>query len=314
VPQTTLTELVGCTVPIQQAPMGGVTTPELAAAVAEAGGIGSFPCFGPTPEQIDSLLDDLASRTSGVLAANFLTPNLDPRAIEAAARHVAIVDFFWAEPDPRPVGVAHEAGAHVLWQVGSVAEAEQAAAAGCDAVAVQGVEAGGHVWGESPLLPLLTRTLEVVDVPVIAAGISSPGSLADVLEAGAAGIRVGTRFIATEESGAHPSYIEAVVGAGPDDTEITGGFSLCPLCAIRPRARVLRSALEAARELEGDIAGKVTMPDGRTEDLPRLAGIPPVRSASGHVEAMAMYAGQSAGEVTGIKKAAEVVADLAAGL
>src|SRR5215468_12479591 len=145
---TRFTELTGCRVPVQQAPMGSVSTAALAVAVAEAGGVGSITALGMTAARLDALLAGMTAKTAGVLAANFLTAAIDPEEVAAAAARVRIVDFFWADPDPRLVEIAHRGGALACWQVGSLDEARAAAEAGCDVVAVQGVEAGGHVRGE----------------------------------------------------------------------------------------------------------------------------------------------------------------------
>src|SRR5215470_19277088 len=156
---TRYTELTGCRVPVQQAPMGSVSTAALAVAVADAGGVGSIGVLGMSPAQVDKVLAGLAARTGGVLAANFLTGGIDPEAVAAAAARVRIVDFFWADPDPALVEVAHRGGALACWQVGSLAEARAAAEAGCDVIAVQGTEAGGHIRGHSELRPLLDSVL-----------------------------------------------------------------------------------------------------------------------------------------------------------
>ena len=144
---TRFTEVVGCQVPIQQAPMGSVSTPALAVAVADAGGVGSITALGLIAVEIDRVLAGIAARTTGVLAANFLTGHIDPEAVAAAAARVRVVDFFWAGPDPALVELAHRDGALACWQVGSLDEAKAAADAGCDVVAVQGIEAGGHIRG-----------------------------------------------------------------------------------------------------------------------------------------------------------------------
>jgi len=143
--------------------MSSVSTAALAVAVADAGGVGSITALGMTAAQVDDLLAGMAARTAGVLAANFLTGGIDPEAVAAAAARVRIVDFFWADPDPALVEVAHRGGALVCWQVGSLDEAVAAADAGCDVVAVQGTEAGGHVRGHSELRPLLESVLGRVD-------------------------------------------------------------------------------------------------------------------------------------------------------
>src|SRR5260370_40156574 len=92
---TRFTELAGCRVQIRQAPMGGVSTPALAVAVAEAGGVGSITALGLTAVELDQVLAGMAAQTTGVLAANFLTGHVDREAVAAAAGRVRIVDFFW---------------------------------------------------------------------------------------------------------------------------------------------------------------------------------------------------------------------------
>lgn len=305
---TRYTDLAGCRVPVQQAPMGSVSTATLAVAVAEAGGVGSITVLGMSPAQVDKVLGGMAARTAGVLAANFLTADIDPEAVAAAAARVRIVDFFWADPDPALVEVAHRGGALACWQVGSPDEARAAAEAGCDVIAVQGTEAGGHIRGHSPLLPLLESVRGLgYDLPVLAAGgIGSARAFAAALAAGADGVRAGTRFVAAAESGAHPLYRQAVVDAAAGATEITGAFSACPLCATSPRARVLRSCVAALRELDGDTAGETTA-GGRRVAVPRGHGTPPGAAATGHIEAMPMYAGESAALISSVEPAAAIL-------
>lgn len=304
---TRFTELAGCRVPIQQAPMGLVSTPALAVAVADAGGIGSITALGLSAVQLDKVLAGMTARTTGVLAANFLTGQIDREAVAAAAERVRVVDFFWADPDPALVELAHRGGALACWQVGSLGEARAAADAGCDVIAVQGIEAGGHVRGHSPLLPLLESVLGQLDLPVLAAGgIGDGRAFAGVMDMGAAGVRAGTRFVATDESGAHPAYKKSVAAAAAGSTEITGAFSVCPLCATMPRARVLRSCIHALHDLAGDTVGETTV-GGQRITLPRGHGLPPAAAATGHVAAMAMYAGESAAAIPGIEPVAQVI-------
>ncbi len=311
---TPMTELVGCSVPIQQAPMGPVAGPELVQAVAEAGGLGTLTALGRSAEQLAEVLGGICARTTGAIAANFLTDNMDRECIEVAASLVRVVDFFWSDPDARLVEVAHAGGALAIWQIGSVDEARAAADAGCDLIVAQGTEAGGHIRGDLPLLPLLGGVLDAVSVPVLASGgIGTARGVAAVLAAGAAGVRIGTRFVATEESDAHPAYKQALVSARAGETEMTDAFSvMCPLCAQRPRVRVLSSALSAAQALEGDIVGETDMGGQRTA-LPKFAGLPPHKGISGYVEAMVLYAGDSVDGVNEVTTAAKVVHQLADG-
>jgi nitronate monooxygenase len=309
---TRFTELAGCRVPVQQAPMGSVSTAALAVAVAEAGGVGSITALGMTAAQVDSVLAGMTAKTAGVLAANFLTAGIDPEAVAAAAARVRVVDFFWADPDARLVEIAHRGGALACWQVGSAGEARAAAEAGCDMVAVQGTEAGGHVRGDSRLRPLLESVLGQVGVPVLAAGgIGDARAFAAALAAGADGVRAGTRFVAAAESGAHPAYKQAVTAAAAGATEITGAFSVCPLCATSPRARVLSSCVGALRDLDGEVAGETTT-GGRRITLPRGHGLPPGTAATGHIDAMPMYAGESAAAISAVEPAGQIIGAWAA--
>jgi NAD(P)H-dependent flavin oxidoreductase YrpB (nitropropane dioxygenase family) len=250
---------------------------------------------------------------AGVLAVNFITEEVDPAAVTVAGARVRIVDFFWNTPNAKLVDAAHEGGALVNWQVGALSDAVLAAEAGADIVTVQGTEAGGHVRGDTPLLALLAAVLRAVDVPVLAAGgIAEPRALAAVLAAGAAGARLGTRFIAAEESGAHPEYVLALLAAGPESTEITDGFAVCPMCATLPRVRALRSAIAAVGAVEGGTVGFVQTAGGE-DPLPVRAGLPPHTGVRGEIHAMALYAGQGVQHVNAVQPAAEIVRELAEG-
>lgn len=310
--RTRLTDLVGCTAPIQQAPMGTVSSMELAVAVAQAGGIGSINTLSVSRETLRRRLDAMCEQTDGALAVSFLTNDIDTDAVAEAASRVRVIDFFWADPRPDVIDVAHRGGALVNWQVGSVEEAKAAVEAGADIVCAQGVEAGGHCRGDTSLLPLLCGVLDAVDVPVLAAGgIADARGVAAVLAAGASGVRMGTRFIATDESAAHPDYVTAILAAGANSTCITDAFNDCPLCASAPRARVLVSAMDAVEAVEVDVVGTIQDVDGDAP-IPRRSWIPPTRNVTGQIEAMCMYAGESVALVNTVVPARQLVRSLAA--
>ena len=307
---TAFTELLGCRVPLQQAPMGGVTTPDLVAAVADAGAVGMVPAQMLPAEALAALLDDLARRTGGVVGVTFLLPfGADPACVEAAAAGARLVDFYYGDPDPALVARVHDGGALASWQAGSAAEARAAADAGCDLVAVQGVEGGGRIRGRVALLPLLAEVLDTVQVPVVAAGgIATGRGMAACLAAGAAGVRVGTRLLATREAGAHPAYVAALLEASAEDAVLTDAFSVMWPNGPEPH-RTLRSALEAAEAFQGEVVGETRM-GAATLPVPRF-GVPcPNRDTTGEVAAMVHYAGQSAGAVHDVRPAAEVVGEL----
>jgi len=308
--ETAFTKLVGVARPLQAAGLPAITTQDLVAAVCSAGGLGMVPTPLVSPARLEATLDALAERTRGRFGANFLMPFLDLDCLDIAARKARVVEFFYGDPEDALVKRAGQHGALVSWQVGSLREALAAERAGCDFIVAQGSEAGGHVRGTAGLLPLLAQVLGAVRVPVLAAGgIATARDLAAVLAAGAAGARLGTRFVACRESGAHQDYIAALLAARAEDTCLTQAFS-----AGWPNAphRVLRSAIDAASALTGDVAGEIVL-EGRVVPLERWSVIAPTRETSGKIDAMALYAGESVASIDAITPAAEIVRELCDG-
>ncbi len=296
--------------PLQLAGMPGVTTPALVAAVANAGGLGMLGAGRLPPPALAAVLDDVRRRTTGAVGVNFLLPFLDRECVAVAAPRVRVVEFFYGEPDPALVALVHAGGALASWQVGSLEEARAAARAGCDLIVAQGSEAGGHVRGRIGLLPLLGDVLDAVPVPVVAAGgIGTARAMAAALAAGAAAVRLGTRFVAAAESGAHPEYQAALLAARAEDTVLTEVFSV-----MWPHAphRVLRSCIAAAEAFPGEVTGTFRLGDAELP-LPRFAVPCPLRDTTGAIPAMALYAGESVSAVRRIEPAADIVAALASG-
>jgi len=201
-------------VPVVQAGMGGISRHELAAAVSDAGGLGTIAGVrAPIAEEIAAAREI----TGRPIAVNLLLPFLRPGDAAQAAGADAIVTF-WGEPRRL---------AKTTWihQCGSVPEAKAAAAAGADAVIAQGLEAGGHVRGTLPLLELLERVCAAVEIPILAAGaIIDVDDVRAALDAGASAAVVGTRFLLSNESHAHPEYKRRCLEAG--ETVLTELFGL----------------------------------------------------------------------------------------
>src|SRR5437763_15250678 len=107
---TRFTKLVGCRVPIQQAGMGGVASPELALAVAEAGGLGMLGGVLIPAPVLAEMLDGMRRQTSGVFGVNFLMPFLDRDAVAVAAARARVVEFFYDQPDAGLVEIVHRGG------------------------------------------------------------------------------------------------------------------------------------------------------------------------------------------------------------
>ncbi|MET1000423.1 MAG: nitronate monooxygenase [Acidimicrobiia bacterium] len=301
---TRFTDLVGCDAPIQLAPMGAISSSDLLRAVVDAGGMGMCSLPMAPADAVAQLLDALLEVTP--IGFNVLVPFLDLDVIDAAASRCRLVDFYHGPVDAAVVARVHDGGAFAGWQTGDVDEARAAADAGCDVLVVRGTEGGGRMYGGRGLWPLLAEVLDAVDVPVLAAGgIASGRLLAAALAAGADGVRLGTRFVATLESGAHDAYKQALVTAPGDGTVLTEAYATMWPDTVRT-ARVLRRALAAAEATEQDPVGQMMMGPMQV-DVPRFGVAPPPASATGDVDAMAMYAGESAGAVTSIEPAREVL-------
>ena len=292
--------------------MGSVSaSPRLPLAVMAAGGHAMYPALALPPAALEPVLEAFAGeRAWGV---NFIVPMMHPASLELVTARAPYVDFFLTDPDARLVARVHAAGARCGWQVESGAEARAAEAAGCDVVIAKAWESGGRKRIEGPtLLALLDAVLDSVEVPVVAAGgIASARGVAAALAAGADGVRVGTRFIAAEESDAHPAWVSGVIAAGAEESVVSSAFNV-GLPEPGPH-RVLRRSIEAAEALAGEQAGVVRLA-GAEIPVPRFGAQPPTHESTGAIEAMPFYAGQSAGAVRAVQPAADIVADLAGGL
>jgi nitronate monooxygenase len=211
-----LLERLGIAAPVVQAGMGGgLSRHELAAAVSEAGGLGTIAVNGAAA--IERELAAARRLTGRPLAVNLLLPFARRDWFEAAAGADVVVTF-WGRPRRRTPGTW-------IHQCGSVREARAAHAAGTDAVIVQGVEAGGHVRGTTPALELLEQVRAALPAGyplLLAGGIAARGDVERALERGAVAAVAGTRFLLSPESRAHPGYRRRLLQA--EETVLTELF------------------------------------------------------------------------------------------
>lgn len=202
-----LLQRLGLELPIVQAGMGGgLAGHELAAAVSAAGGLGTIGVL--PPGELRGEIADARRVTDAPLAVNLLLPFARRGHFEAASEADVVVTF-WGRPRRRT-------GKIWIHQCGTVEEALAAREAGADAVIAQGVEAGGHVRGSVAAIELLGRAREALgrDYPVMSAGaVVDRDDVRLRLEAGAEAVVCGTRFLASDESGAHPAYKARLVEA-----------------------------------------------------------------------------------------------------
>lgn len=258
--------------PIVLGPFGGLSSVELAAAVSEAGGLGSYGLYGYDGDRIRSTIASLQAATSKPFAVNIWLPTGDE--VEPNAQHAifaqalepfysavgldvparpdrylpsleeqteaileaapAVLSVVFGVPSPSLVEEAHRRGIRVIGTATTVAEAVALSDAGVDAVVATGLEAGGHrVSFRKPaeesligLFALLPQVVDAVDVPVIAAGgISDRRGVSAAFALGAAGVQVGTAFLATAESAANDGHREAIRSTAADETVLTRSMS-----------------------------------------------------------------------------------------
>jgi len=183
----------------------------------------------------------------------------------------------------------------------------------------QGVEAGGHVLGATPLKQLLDSVVPLAgEVPVIAAGgLADADDVSAAMALGASGVLLGTRFVATRESAAHQLYKEALLAAGADSTVRTqcfdGGWPNAP-------HRVLRNTTfdawtDAGQPPSGKRPGEdeVVLQLGSLQ-FARYSAMHPMQGMTGDIEAACMYAGMGVGRIMDCPSAAEVMTQLRKGL
>lgn len=312
---TQLCDLLGCSVPILQAGMGGPARSELAAAVAEAGGFGMLGMVRESSELIGQEIDAVRGRTNRPFAVNLIPSATDAMLLDAELgvaidRGVPAFCFFW-DVVPGAVTRAKKSGALVLHQVGTVDAAKAALDAGVDVLIAQGVEAGGHVHGQTGALVLVEQIARIATVPVVASGgFATGGGLVAAMALGAQGIHCGTAFLATEESFAHDYHKDRLVAADAADTVYTDAYVLnWPKGAP---VRVIRNSMidSLGYQLTGyDPAHIVREEVARQDGIPilRFATDSPLRTTTGDLEAMALYAGQSTSFVSRKEKATDVI-------
>jgi NAD(P)H-dependent flavin oxidoreductase YrpB (nitropropane dioxygenase family) len=302
------------TVPIMQAPLGGCATPQLASAVSHAGGLGTLAASWTEPEVLRERIRSITRATDRAFCVNLVLEFEQDERLEVAVEERAPVVSFSFGLRREFIARAHASGAQVLIQVGSADAARAAAAAGADALIVQGVEAGGHVQSVVGLLPLLAEVRRAVSLPVLAAGgIGDPASARAALAAGAETVVMGTRFLASDESGAHPLYKSCLLEAEARDAVLTGLFDVgwedCP-------HRVLRNSTYERWEDAGNPPNGARPGEGEevAPGMLRYASNPPLAGLEGDIEAMAMYAGQSVGAIAAVEPAAAIVERFGAAL
>lgn len=302
---------MGIRYPIVQAVIGGAT-PELATAVAQAGGLGGMGLTWSPEAEVRDYVTRVRATTQGPFAVGYVLAfgaSTLPVALEAGA---PVIQFSFGIPRAEQVAQIRQAGAKFGIQISNLLGARKAFDIGADYISCQGQEAGGHNQAQSSWHEHIDSILHAAGkTPVlVAGGLSGGKDLRKVLAIGAAGGVFGTRFVASKEYPAHPEYQRRLLKAKASDTSLTVCFDGGWPGALH---RVLRNPtldkweadgakFEGARPGVGDIVGRIG-----DMTFERYSIFPPFTVTTGQPEDMAMYAGLGVGEIRDIPGAGELV-------
>ena len=303
--ETRITELFGIRHPIMQGGMHHVGLADLAAAVSNAGGLGTITALTlGTPERLAAEIARCQEMTDRPFAVNLtFLPSVSapdyPGLIDVIVQAgVPVVETAGNNP------VAHlprlkEAGVKVIHKCTSVRHALKAEAIGCDAVSVDGFECGGHPGEDDiPNFILLPRAAEELSIPFLASGGMADGrSLVAAMALGAEGMNMGTRFIATREAPVHDNVKAAIVAASERDTRLV-------MRPLRNTERVLDNpAVQEVLAIEAERGAALAFEDIAAQ----VAGVYPKVMQGGDVSAGAWSCGMVAGLVQDVPTVAELI-------
>ncbi len=304
-----LCDLVGIEVPIIQAGMSIFTSPALAAAVSNAGALGSLGAWNRPTDQLRRELAELRDLTECPFAVNHVVPDFNAGAFAATlARAPAVVSFALDDAGAHLMERVHDAGGLVMQQITTVRQAQLAVEHGADLIVAQGGEAGGYA-GSVSTLSLLPQVVDAVrPVPVVAAGgIADGRGIAAAVTLGAAGVNLGSRFLASAESPVGERWKKALVTCPSEDwiqARFINAMNPNPgTLGYRTRLRLLRTEFVERWEAR---ASEVEI-----NSAPVLAELNEA-VAAGDKEALLVVGGQSAGLIRRVEPVGTIVRDLVA--
>jgi nitronate monooxygenase/enoyl-[acyl-carrier protein] reductase II len=285
------------------------TSPALAAAVSDAGALGSLGAWNRPSDQLQRELGELRDRTDHPFAVNHVVPDLNPDAFALTLEHApAIVSFALDDAGADLIERVHAAGSLAMQQITTVDQAKIAVDHGADIIVAQGGEAGGYA-GTVSTLSLVPQVVDSVHpVPVVAAGgIGDGRGVAAAVALGAAGVNIGSRFLASTESPVGERWKKALV-THPSEDWIQARFvnAMNPnpgTLGYRTRLRLLRTEFVERWEARAD--------EVEFDPTPVLAELNEA-VAAGDREALLVVGGQSAGLIRRVEPAGEIVRALVA--
>ena len=308
-----LTNLLNIKYPIIQAPTGGTINSSFTATVANNGALGALPLSWSEPGRAIKQIEDVKRKTKNSFFANFVL-NFDPKAFDVAISNgVPIIQFSWGMPSKKMVAKMKAKNVVLGIQVTSETSAKAAIELGADYLVCQGTEAGGHVHASRPLAEALKHVLKVSgSVPVVASGgIATGHKMRKYMQMGAAGVVMGSRFVATVESQGHKIYKNALMKSNAEDTVFTTCMNKGWDNATH---RILRNSTFNMWESDGCSA--IGNRPGETDTIARYGESTSVERYSinspgnfytGNIEAMANYAGTSVSDINDIPTVPELI-------
>ena len=232
--KTRVTELLGIEYPIIQGGMAWVADHHLAAAVANAGGLGLIGAGGAPADFVREQIRKAKELTDKPFGVNvmLMNPEADAIAQTIVDEGVKVVTTGAGNPG-KYMAMWKEAGVKVIPVVASVALAKMMERAGAAAVVAEGTESGGHI-GSATTMTLVPQVVDAVNIPVIAAGgIADGRGFAAAMMLGAEAVQMGTRFTVATEAITHANYKAQVIKAKDIDSEVTGMSHGHPVRQIR---------------------------------------------------------------------------------
>lgn len=309
-------EFLGCELAIMGGAMSWVSEHHLVAATSEAGGFGVLACGSMPPDMLAREISATRALTGRPFGVNLISmhPQLEALIEVCIEQRVGHVVLAGAIPPGSAIKRLKEGGIRVVSFAPALAIGKKLVRMGVDALIIEGCEAGGHIG------PVATSVLaqeilpQIREVPVfVAGGIGRGEAIVSCLDAGAAGVQIGTRLVCATESIAHPKFKQAFIRAAARDA--IASVQLDPKFPVTPVRALANEGTKRFQETQREViarfyAGELTQKEAQLEIEHYWAGALRRAVIDGDVENGSLMAGQSVGMVTREQPTAEILGEL----
>jgi enoyl-[acyl-carrier protein] reductase II len=309
-------DFLGCDVALMGGAMTWVSERNLVAAISNAGGFGVIACGSMTPELLGKEIAATAALTRKPFGVNLIVmhPQLMELAETCLKHNVTHVVLAGGLPPADVFQRLKQGGAKVMAFAPALAIAKKLVRSGIDGLVIEGMEAGGHIGAVSTAVLAQEILPNIRDVPVfVAGGIGRGEAVLSLLEMGAAGCQLGTRFVCATESIAHPRFKQAFIRAAARDA--VPSIQLDPRFPVIPVRALANKATERFMDTQRDVIaryerGEIDLKAAQLEIEHFWAGALRRAVIDGDVEAGSLMAGQSVGLVSREQSTREIIAEL----